>query len=448
MYSAEEMKTQSVTLLGSFNPYPDSVNTDIWGYAASGREYAIMGVTGGTVFIDVTVPSSPLVVDFVSGPLAPPYEWRDIKTHSHYAYIVNDQTSSSVGMQIVDLSFLPDSVSLVNTYNATFTIAHNLFIADGYAYVVGATPQSGIHILDLSNPIDPVEVSYYSGNDYVHDVYVYNDTAYISAGNFTPLLNVFAVVDVTDKSNPQHISSSLSLPGTYAHSGWLTEDKRYFIACEELNTRDLTVWDLQDRSSWDLVVPSWQIQDNTPIHNVFVLGNYAHISYYKAGYVVLDISDPTNPILAGQYDTYPQSGGGFYNGAWGVYPYLPSGNVIVSDMATGLYICNFDSTAVNIEDHTIVISGFTLSQNYPNPFNPITNISYTLPAESQVKLSIYNPLGELVETIVNQKQDAGKYDAVWNAGNHPSGVYIYTFDAVSLSGSKQTKLSKKMLLLK
>ena len=91
---------------------------------------------------------------------------------------------------------------------------------------------------------------------------------------------------------------------------------------------------------------------------------------------------------------------------------------------------------------------YELAQNYPNPFNPITNISYTLPAESQVKLSIYNTLGELVETIVNEKQDAGKYDAVWNARNHPSGVYIYTLDAVSLSGNKQTKLSRKMLLLK
>ena len=91
---------------------------------------------------------------------------------------------------------------------------------------------------------------------------------------------------------------------------------------------------------------------------------------------------------------------------------------------------------------------YELAQNYPNPFNPITNISYTLPAESQVKLSIYNTLGELVETLVNEKQDAGKYDAVWNAANHPSGVYIYTLDAVSLNGSEQTKISKKMILMK
>ena len=91
---------------------------------------------------------------------------------------------------------------------------------------------------------------------------------------------------------------------------------------------------------------------------------------------------------------------------------------------------------------------YELAQNYPNPFNPITNISYTLPTESQVKLSVYNPLGELVETIVNEKQDAGKYDAVWNASNHPSGVYIYSLDAVSLNGSKLMKISKKMILMK
>jgi photosystem II stability/assembly factor-like uncharacterized protein len=91
---------------------------------------------------------------------------------------------------------------------------------------------------------------------------------------------------------------------------------------------------------------------------------------------------------------------------------------------------------------------YELAQNYPNPFNPITNISYILPTESQVKLSIYNQLGELVETIVNEKLNAGKYDALWNATNYPSGVYIYTLDVFNINGNKQTKISKKMILMK
>ena len=71
------------------------------------------------------------------------------------------------------------------------------------------------------------------------------------------------------------------------------------------------VWDLKDRSTWDLVVPSWQLNSNSTIHNLFILGNYAHVSYYVEGYVVLDISDPTNPTLAGQYDTYDGLDGPF-----------------------------------------------------------------------------------------------------------------------------------------
>ena len=327
--------SQSVTLLGTLNPYPGQKYADIWGYAAGGREYAIMGVTGGTSFIDVTNPGSPVEVIKIPGPNSF-YEWRDIKTYSHYAYIVTEGSGTGAGMQIVDLSGLPTTATLVNTYTATFTTAHNIYIDNGFAYVVGANNGSGVHILDLSNPVNPVQVGYYGSNGYVHDIYVWNDTAYISSEG------EYAVIDLTNKSNPTNVSSSVSLPGIYAHSGWLTEDKRYFIACEEFNVRDLTVWDLSDRTNWDLKVSQWQSSSNSPIHNVFVRGNYAHISYYEDGYMVLDISNPENPQIAGQYDTDPTPSTGSYKGAWGCYPYLPSGNVIVSDMQTGLYVFDFD----------------------------------------------------------------------------------------------------------
>jgi hypothetical protein len=71
---------------------------------------------------------------------------------------------------------------------------------------------------------------------------------------------------------------------------------------------------------------------------------------------------------------------------------------------------------------------FFLFQNYPNPFNPITKISYILPEESNVTLSIYNTLGETVEVLVNEVQSAKGYEAVWNAGANPSGVYFYSIE--------------------
>jgi choice-of-anchor B domain-containing protein len=413
---------QNVDLLGSLNPYPNLEYTDIWGYEAGGKEYALMGVTGGTSIIDVTNPATPVEVDFVPGPLAPPYEWRDIKTHMNYAYIVNEGTGSGSGMQIVDLSFLPDSASLINTYDNTFTSVHNIFIADGFAYVVG-TDLGGMHILDLGLPANPIETAYYSASGYIHDVYVWNDTAYVSSNN------TYDLVDVSNKTNPQFVSASSTIPGIYAHSGWLTEDKRYFIACEEFNVRDILVWDLVDRTTWDLVVTEWQTTSNSPVHNVFVLGDYAHISYYEDGYVVLDISNPIVPQFAGQFDTHPGGSFGNYTGAWGVYPYLSSGNVIISDMVTGLYIVKFTPAVTSVEQNSTLFNSYILEQNYPNPFNPETTIKFQITNQSFVSLKIYNILGVEVADLIGEEKSAGVYEIQFDANNLPSGTYIARLQA-------------------
>ncbi len=410
--------SQNVDLLGQLNPYPGTAYADVWGYAADGREYALMGATGGTSIIDVTDPANPVEVDFIPGPTAPPYEWRDIKTHLNYAYVVTEGTGSGQGLQIIDLSNLPTSASLVNTVDTWFNRAHDIFIDNGYAYVVGTGGGGGMHILDLSDPVNPVQTAYYTASGYIHDVYVWDDTVVACAADS------YDLVDVSNKNNPQLVSLSSPIPGIYAHSGWMTEDKRYFIAAEEFNVRDLIVYDLQDRSTWDVVVPSWQMSGNSPIHNIFVLGNYAHISYYKDGYVVLDISDPTNPTFVGQYDTFPGTGG-TYDGAWGCYPYLPSGNVILSDMSTGLYVVDFlgdNTTSTN--DIISQPSKFELKQNYPNPFNPSTIISFTISEPGLVTLNIYSILGEEVAELINEFKEAGNYEINFSADNLTTGIYI------------------------
>jgi choice-of-anchor B domain-containing protein len=343
----------NVTLLSNVNQYPSAGYNDVWGYVdGSGNEYALLGVQTGTSIVNVTNPNLPVEVAFIPGPNS---IWRDIKVHSTYAYIITEGTSTGRGLQIVDLSQLPNTATLVNTIETWFTRAHNIFIDNGFAYVIGTNSGGGMHILDLSDPVNPVRTFYYTGSNYIHDVYVWNDTV-VAAAEAS-----YDLIDVTNKFNPQLISVSLILPGIYAHSGWMTEDKRYFIGTEEFNVRDITVWDLTDRSSWNLVIPTWQTPTGTSyVHNLFILGNYAHISYYTSGYIVLDISDPTNPQLAGQYDTYPQNNGGTYNGAWGCYPYLPSGNTLISDIQTGLYVLKFNGTI------PVELSSFTAQVNSRN----------------------------------------------------------------------------------
>lgn len=325
LFTASIYSQNNVTLLSHLNQYPSAGYNDIWGYVdGNGNEYALLGVRTGTSIVNLVNPQNPVEVAFIPGPTS---IWRDIKVHSTYAYVITEQTGSGQGLQIIDLSQLPNTATLVNTIDTWFSRAHNIFIDNGYAYVIGTNSGGGMHILDLSNPVNPTRTSYYTGSGYIHDVYVWNDTVVACAED------VYDLVDVTNKSNAQLISSSIALPGIYAHSGWMTEDKRYFFGTEEFNQIDITVWDLVDRTSWNLVVPTWEMSSNSTVHNLFIKGNFAHISYYSDGYVVLDISDPLNPTLAGQYDT---------PNMWGCYPYLPSGITICSDIDDGLWVFQFE----------------------------------------------------------------------------------------------------------
>jgi len=91
---------------------------------------------------------------------------------------------------------------------------------------------------------------------------------------------------------------------------------------------------------------------------------------------------------------------------------------------------------------------YTLYQNYPNPFNPSTTIKYSLPFESNVRIAVYNILGELLDVLIDETKEVGFHNFNWNASNLASGIYIYTIDAKSLQGDKRYNAVKKMILMK
>lgn len=94
-------------------------------------------------------------------------------------------------------------------------------------------------------------------------------------------------------------------------------------------------------------------------------------------------------------------------------------------------------------------SEYLLEQNYPNPFNPTTNISYSLPVDSKVNITVYNSLGQAVRILVDGVKSPGRHTVTFNANQLPSGVYFYQLTAQSLDGSrKDYQSNKKMLLIK
>jgi len=92
--------------------------------------------------------------------------------------------------------------------------------------------------------------------------------------------------------------------------------------------------------------------------------------------------------------------------------------------------------------------GFGLYQNYPNPFNPSTTIKYSLPSASQVKLIVYNTLGQEITTLVNALQSEGDFYTTFNAADLPSGNYFYVLNVKSAVNEKEYRDVRKMIVLK
>ena len=100
------------------------------------------------------------------------------------------------------------------------------------------------------------------------------------------------------------------------------------------------------------------------------------------------------------------------------------------------------SNITGIESGNEVPSDFSLEQNYPNPFNPTTTINFNVPTNQQVKINIYNAIGELVTELVNKEYSAGNHSVEFNAANLPSGVYIYRMEAQSFTATHKMMLMK------
>jgi len=119
-----------------------------------------------------------------------------------------------------------------------------------------------------------------------------------------------------------------------------------------------------------------------------------------------------------------------------------------------IYFKTYGDNLVGIEDdnnHSNQVNppkGYELYQNYPNPFNPETRIKYSIPATSNVKILIYNSLGQLIKELVNKVQEANFYELEFNANKFASGVYFYTLNATSVDGKQNYRITKKMILLK
>lgn len=329
--SARAQISDNVVLLGHVDNY--EFHSDVWGYRApDGTELAIAGTREGTTVVDATNPATAHEIAFFPGPSS---IWRDIDTYGTYAYVA---TEGGGGLQILDLTN-PHAPTLAGTYSASFSTCHTIYIDKPARRLYASGTNNGLRVLNLTDPRNPVGAGSFNGF-YLHDVFVRDGLCYGAAigEGFMAIMDVSALPAIT-------VLSQVSTPTGATHNTWLTDDGRHCLTCDEAQTGHVGVFDVQDRFN-PFLVAQWRNPDepNSSVHNVYVRGDFAHCAWYKAGYEVLNIQDPSNPIRAGYYDTY--DGVGTYNGVWAVYPFQPSGVVYASDMETGLYLFRFATSII------------------------------------------------------------------------------------------------------
>lgn len=440
-----QFAASNFTLLSNINPQTGSGSkySGCWGWTQpiTNKEYAIACSKNGTYFIDVTNPLTPTVSAYVAG-TSTNGTWRETKTYQNYCYVVCDD-GGSTGFQVIDMSTLPATVTLVSSNMNLFQRGHACWVDGDKLYVSGVTysntSTSSMNVYSLANPAAPVLLRElkqdYSFITYVHDEFVRNDTVFASCGYQG--LHIF-------KFNANNTFTQLGSLTTYSGSGYnhstsLTPDGQTMVMLDEVPASlPIKVLNVNNLANIQVLATSNQFPQTTP-HNPFVVSNqYCFVSSYKDGTQLYDISNPSAPFLAGYFDTYNQGGGNnnnwsgsAYSGQWGCYPYFPSKNIFALDMQNGVFMIKshlFQNLTTGIKTNSVADFDPGI---YPNPAQ--NELVFNLPSElinTSAIVEIYDAQGKLVlSRSVNELQSLTIYQRNIKLNNLSNGLYVLKLNA-------------------
>lgn len=378
---AGEYSCNNVDLLGFLRHQDTNSRTregnDIWGWTdpSTGREYALLGQTDGTAFVEVLKDGSlrytgRLPTQTVAS------TWRDIKVIGNYAYIGSEAPDH--GLQIFDLTKLrsadpenPPTYSASRDLAAHFTgfgSSHNIVVNEETDLVIAVGTEhrlkcrAGLWMVDVSNPKRPQDAGCVADDGYVHDaqcvIYRGPQTAYQGKEIcFNYNEDALTIVNIDRRTMPSQLSRTTYNGATYTHQGWLTADHKYLLLDDELDEQEKT-GPAEDQHTTTYIV---DIQDLThPVfrgvykspqksidHNQYVIDGLSYQSNYGSGLRIVNVTtineDDSGAGFeeAGFFDVRPEDdevgGEATFNGAWSVYPYFQSGHIVVSSIERGIF---------------------------------------------------------------------------------------------------------------
>jgi choice-of-anchor B domain-containing protein len=365
-------------------------------------------------------------------------------------FCVADQNRSS--MQIFDLKYLPDSVHKVYEDSSLAINTHSFFIeakskrmymcSNRYGnWTKENGNESAMDIISIENPEKPTFLAKLfvpkrangeAAFRWVHEAHVRNDTAYLSCG-----YSGLYIYDLRDLNNQIILGTIVNYPqAAYNHSSWLNKNGNYLMFTDENIGSNIKIFDISiiqaPRIESYFISNTWA----TP-HNSYWFGSFAVASMYHDGVYIWNIADTKKPQLAAFYDTYPQNAIGDYTknfaGCWGVWPYLPSGNIIASDRTNGIFVLKADSGILNTNE----ILQTTKANIYPNPANDLLNIAIETNYADNFTVTVFDLQGNAVKQF--NQHFKSNYLYTEDINDLKSGLYF-----LEIKGNKQV-IRQKLL---
>jgi choice-of-anchor B domain-containing protein len=341
-----------------------------------------VGQTDGTAFVEVMKDGSLKYAGRLPTQTVASV-WRDIKVIRDHAYIGSE--AQDHGLQIFDLKKLlrnyPDGPPTFSTSRDLaahfdgFGSSHNVVVNEETetVFVVGTQRnlncRGGLWMIDVSNPRRPQDAGCVSSDGYVHDAQcvIYTGPMRDFQGReicFNYNEDALTIVDVTRRALPRQISRTTYKGATYTHQGWLIDESmRYLLLDDELDEQEgngaaedgHTTTYIVDIS--DLTYPVFRGVYKSPVksidHNQYVIDSISYQSNYGSGLRMVNVSsvyeDDSGSLFEeiGHFDVRPEDDaeGGVvsFDGAWSVYPYFRSGNIVVNSIERGLFSVKYSA---------------------------------------------------------------------------------------------------------
>ncbi|MAE71699.1 MAG: hypothetical protein CME06_14680, partial [Gemmatimonadetes bacterium] len=319
----------------------------IWG---EGEMVIVALRDGGASLVDVSDPEDPIETA-VWNPAN--VFVQDVKMGRGYA-AVSSETYDGIGVYVLDISdpSSPHEVGRIEVAGGTEACRNTWFDSTGFLYcaITSVASDDQVRIFDARDVQNIVQVGAFehsgpaAGNDIgisdmmVHDGIIY--MAWLEGG--------LVIADVSDPSNPVQIGGNIFHEASYTNNAWPIGSGEYVLTTDEIVGGHVRVWDVRDPEAV-VQVGEYLSSAEAIVHNAYVKGELAYVSYYEDGVRIVDIADPTNPVEVAFHDTFPYETRGEFAGNWGVWPFASEGNepgepeeIYLSDLQGKMVVVGLD----------------------------------------------------------------------------------------------------------